>query len=46
MKAIPSPDMPEGAVYTKLLEEAAAELGMKLPVGVIKAIGAQKGTTK
>jgi NitT/TauT family transport system substrate-binding protein len=46
VKAIPSPDMPEGAVYTKLLEEAAAELGMKLPVGVIKGTGGQKGAVK
>lgn len=46
VKAIPSPEIPEGAIYTKLLEEAAAELGMKLPVGVIKGTGAQKGTAK
>jgi len=46
VKAVPSPEIPEGAIYTKLLEEAAAELGMKLPVGVIKGTGALKGTAK
>lgn len=46
VKAIPSPDIPEGAIFTKLLEEAAAELGIKLPVGIIRATGAQKGTAK
>lgn len=46
VKAIPSPDIPEGAIYTKLLNEAAAELGMKLPVGVIEATGPEKGTVK
>jgi sulfonate transport system substrate-binding protein len=46
VKAVPDPDIPEGAIYTKLLEEAATELGMKLPVGVIKGTGALKGTAK
>ena len=36
VKAVPSPDIPEGAIYSKLLDEAAAELGIKLPIGVIR----------
>lgn len=46
VKAIPSPDIPEGAIYTKLLDEAAKELGMKLPVGIVKATGEVKGSLK
>ena len=46
VKAVPSPDIPDGAIYTKLLEEAASELGMKLPVGVVRATGDVKGTVK
>jgi ABC-type nitrate/sulfonate/bicarbonate transport system substrate-binding protein len=45
VKAVPSPDIRKAHLY-EALEEAAAELGMKLPVGVIKGTGAQKGTAK
>ena len=33
---IPTATLPEGAVYTQLVTEAAAELGFKLPLGTIK----------
>jgi ABC-type nitrate/sulfonate/bicarbonate transport system substrate-binding protein len=46
VKAIPSPEIPEGAIYTKLLEEASKELGIRLPVAVIKATGELKGSAK
>jgi NitT/TauT family transport system substrate-binding protein len=46
VKAVPSPDVPDGALYAKLLDEAASELGIKLPIGVIRATGEVKGTQK
>jgi ABC-type nitrate/sulfonate/bicarbonate transport system substrate-binding protein len=33
---IPTDNLPEGAVYSQLVTEAAAELGFKLPLGSIK----------
>ena len=46
VKAVPSADIPDGALYGKLLDEAASELGIKLPIGVIRATGEVKGTQK
>ena len=46
VKAIPSAAMPDGAVYGKLLEEASREMGIALPIGVVKATGEVKGTQK
>ncbi len=43
---MPSADIPDGALYGKLLDEAASELGIKLPIGVIRATGEVKGTQK
>src|SRR6185369_9946291 len=46
VKAVPSAEIPDGALYGKLLDEAAAELGIKLPIGVIRATAEVKGTQK
>jgi len=46
VKAVPSSDIPDGALYTKLLDEAASELGIKLPIGIIRPTGEVKGTQK
>lgn len=46
VKAIPSPAIPDGALYSKLLDEAARELGIKLPIGSVKPTGEIKGTQK
>lgn len=46
VKAVPSPDIPDGGVYSKLLDEASREMGIALPVGLIKATGEIKGTQK
>ena len=46
VKAVPSPNIPDSALYQKLLEEAAAEMNIKLPIGVVQATGEVKGTQK
>jgi NitT/TauT family transport system substrate-binding protein len=46
VKAVPSPEIPEGALYSKLLDEAARELGVKLPIATIRATGDLKGSQK
>ena len=43
-KTIPSAEIPDGAIYAELADEAAKAMGVTYPLGTIKASGAVKGS--
>jgi hypothetical protein len=43
-QTIPSADIPDGAIYNELADEAAKAMGVSYPLGTVKATGAVKGS--